>query len=1228
MTPSLSQLHVEQKIERDNHVFRANPELNVSFTLAEPSDVTVTIARHQARYDEYKWPYMATPFPVRTLKLGRLEAGTHTLTWDGFDEKGQPVVEVQNLSPTELDRLKITTATSEELIQTLPVNLLQVAVQAGTERAFVNFERLGETLQTNRKVRPFTSSIVDRQGNYLVPDFQAASVLRYSPDWALLDKFPRDHSRGQGYEPVECLEAGVDSKGNIFAMNAAGVYRYGANDKGEPTPWPEQSEYTKSQNFGHLLGMKTDNAELAKKPGFAEQFSGFAIDDQDNIYLGRPKPDPCIQVFDNRGKFLRSFALPDGRRPAKIRWLGNGILAVSGIGADPEGVVFLIDAATGEVKKRIEENSPIPVWAGPDGSFITGHDGTIVRRYNRAGDPLPFDSSVVNVKENEIRFAPHEFGLPKNAPGYPVNAKGYAIAADGSFSISEGLESNSALEKTELLSYSKGGAYQPQTVQVTLGQRVPGNVFLDNAPAVFDLFVSNFSDQEQPLTLNWTLTDFDGKKTTGVSQLIAKPMTRQTLPLTVNAAAPGHYRLSVDVRQGNELIETLKGQLARVASRDTQPRRYSPFAVCGVGEYEVMKLAGAKSHRADSASWARQVEPLDGVFYVDHPEAVQFGRGGAESLRAFAHREGFLMLNGLNYGEGWLGGDWVGKPTHFLYSYDRFYGYCLRILDMFSGKGEAFYQFWNEPDNFWRPRGPFWLEHFALVQKHVWSMVKARDKDALAVADGDAGGLKTMEEFAAMGVTDWNDTVQMHYPAATVYAWDNMKFPDLPETKVPAIAKLVEIRDQSAPGREVWNTEDTVPANPKTAEIAAANLPRMYISQIAAGVDKIYLFLQTGSNSSRHDVTALLDENGHPFPTFVTYATMSQLIEGAVYAGQANLGEGNYGYLFARGQDFVLAVNSISGTREVNLDLGVPRVTIVDMMGRAKDVPVPGGRLRLGLSPQIQYLLLPRNNPAALKIANAELRKRLEALHVNVGDLPGRIAEAARTAAADPAAMNRLYHLIRTAEIAAVVNVAPQAKVDVGPIAKAARQTVEKREGPDGYLRKTRLALDWTERLAQQAEQDSRLARPAWMAAQATQAMAATEQPMYPGVVINAFIGEPGEIQKIRSIVPVANDPSTSIDDKFRFQIDRQPGDSFELELTVSNYYRHKIQGALSPRLPEGWKASPGPVNYSLEPGAWQRFVFTVQVPQNTPPETYSVGGQTQYQGNQIKEIHASRVKL
>ena len=97
---------------------------NVPSRWPNRSDVTVTIARHLARYDEYKWPYLAKPFPVRSLKLGQLQAGTHTVTWDGFDEKGEPVVELQNVTPAELDRLKLTTATPEQLTQTLPVNLL------------------------------------------------------------------------------------------------------------------------------------------------------------------------------------------------------------------------------------------------------------------------------------------------------------------------------------------------------------------------------------------------------------------------------------------------------------------------------------------------------------------------------------------------------------------------------------------------------------------------------------------------------------------------------------------------------------------------------------------------------------------------------------------------------------------------------------------------------------------------------------------------------------------------------------------------------------------------------------------------------------------------------------------------------------------------------------------------------------------------------------------------
>ena len=68
-SPLLSQLRMEQKIEKVDQLYSVTPALNISFTLAEPADVTVTIARHLAGYEEFKWPYLAEPFPVRTLEV-------------------------------------------------------------------------------------------------------------------------------------------------------------------------------------------------------------------------------------------------------------------------------------------------------------------------------------------------------------------------------------------------------------------------------------------------------------------------------------------------------------------------------------------------------------------------------------------------------------------------------------------------------------------------------------------------------------------------------------------------------------------------------------------------------------------------------------------------------------------------------------------------------------------------------------------------------------------------------------------------------------------------------------------------------------------------------------------------------------------------------------------------------------------------------------------------------
>jgi hypothetical protein len=107
----------------------------------------------------------------------------------------------------------------------------------------------------------------------------------------------------------------------------------------------------------------------------------------------------------------------------------------------------------------------------------------------------------------------------------------------------------------------------------------------------------------------------------------------------------------------------------------------------------------------------------------------------------------------------------------------------------------------------------------------------------------------------------------------------------------------------------------------------------VFIPQIAVGVDKIYIFPRAGLQSSRLDVSSYLDDNGHPNPTYVSLAAMTKLIEGTVFVGTKQYEAGAYGYLFAQGQDFVLAANTYSGIRTVPVDSGG---TIVDLVGRTK----------------------------------------------------------------------------------------------------------------------------------------------------------------------------------------------------------------------------------------------------------------------------------------------------
>jgi len=256
------------------------------------------------------------------------------------------------------------------------------------------------------------------------------------------------------------------------------------------------------------------------------------------------------------------------------------------------------------------------------------------------------------------------------------------------------------------------------------------------------------------------------------------------------------------VQRAEAVVAELGTTLARIAPRSLAPSPDSPFAMCWGTNFYLMGLAGVKTERVGSAYWAK-IEPFPGVFMPDQPDATQYY--SLQGYRRYATRWGVALPEQFTYGENWLGGSF---PECRIHSYDSFVGYMLRVVDMYGDQGVPYYQFWNEPNYFWHVPGPFSREHFGLVSKLAWNVVKARDKEAASIPDGDAGGLGMMQEMAGWGANAYNDAVEVHYPGTKPVSFDNMPVSDLPESKVEMLKDLVAIRDHGFPGKPIWNTEE------------------------------------------------------------------------------------------------------------------------------------------------------------------------------------------------------------------------------------------------------------------------------------------------------------------------------------------------------------------------------------------------------------------------------------
>ena len=388
-------------------------------------------------------------------------------------------------------------------------------------------------------------------------------------------------------------------------------------------------------------------------------------------------------------------------------------------------------------------------------------------------------------------------------------------------------------------------------------------------------------------------------------------------------------------------------------------------------------------------------------------------------------------------------------------------------------------------------------DSFARTARKAWNLAEFRDAKKMAVAWAeDLAALKSLADAA----TPLTDAAAVRRLALAPLAYDDAVLAAEPEGYLKAVGDLLESRDRHFPGKPVWTAAGWWQAEEPAGPVGARVLPRVCISQIAAGVDRVFW---DGTARDGRPGVPLLDDRGQPTPAHAAWTTMVRMLGEARYVGPTGVDPRIRQHWFVRGRDVILAAWYVGGERTVDFSSSLNRVEVTDAVGRRRTIEPRHGRFDLTLSPAVQYLQFPRESEryGAAGIRMLQWMQDLEIFDVDA--LPPAVEQAAEEAHADARAMARLYRLVRLAEQIAHKGEAPTPTGKVPSAEEAARdarRAVETKEGEDGYLRRARVALRWTERLVREVErQGPRYGPPvAWaarLAVRATRLIAEREEP-------------------------------------------------------------------------------------------------------------------------------------
>ncbi|TWT84416.1 hypothetical protein CA13_58940 [Planctomycetes bacterium CA13] len=280
-----------------------------------------------------------------------------------------------------------------------------------------------------------------------------------------------------------------------------------------------------------------------------------------------------------------------------------------------------------------------------------------------------------------------------------------------------------------------------------------------------------------------------------------------------------------------------------------------------------------------------------------------------------------------------------------------------------------YYEMWNEPNLNPSPEATWggWaapVDTYYEMMKFGAEAVKRADPNALVTSAGYAGmstdvvdPLRLYEYPDGTHPLDLIDLINVHFysghePPETCRTDGNAKVTS--STTFPEnLRQLSKWRDRYAPEMPIWMTEtgyDSAGPFGTTEAIQAARLPRVVMLCLANGIEKVFVYRETGSTPSQHACSGVLRNDFSRKPSWYTLGTAIRQMHG-VNGGARRLPHPDENVWLmewdASGKPLLTAW-TVNGTTRLGNELGACTVTdsfggtaAVDGTGEIEITPYP-----------------------------------------------------------------------------------------------------------------------------------------------------------------------------------------------------------------------------------------------------------------------------------------------